>query len=323
MQPVRLQPGDEVRIIAPSTSMALVKGEQVKLATERLESFGFHVSFGRHVDEHDMFFSTSVENRLEDLHDAFRDPNVKAIFTAIGGYNVNQLLSHIDYELIKANPKIVCGYSDITALQLAMYAKTGLITYSGPYFSTFGMKHLSDYVVQGMLTALTNDAPFEMEPSDKWSDDKWYLEQDQRTYYPNRGPLIVTEGKAEGRLVGGNLCTINLLQGTEFMPSLKDAVLFIEDDNESHLMTFDRQLQSLLHLPDAKHLKAVLIGRFQKESNVTESALVALLKNKPELAHIPVIANLDFGHTDPLATLPIGGLAEIVAENGKVEIWIS
>ncbi|WP_203362880.1 S66 peptidase family protein [Bacillus sp. REN10] len=323
MQPARLQPGDEVRIIAPSTSMAVVKGEQVKLATERLESFGFRVSFGRHVDEHDMFFSTSVENRIEDLHEAFRDPNVKAIFAAIGGYNANQLLSHIDYELIKANPKIVCGYSDITALQLAIYAKTGLITYSGPAFSTFGMKHLADYVVQGMLTALTNDAPFELETSDRWSDDKWYLEQDQRTYYPNTGPLIMTEGKAEGRLIGGNLCTINLLQGTEFMPSLKDAILFIEDDNESHLMTFDRQLQSLLHLPDAKEIKAVLIGRFQKESNVTESALVAMLKNKPELAHIPVVANLDFGHTDPLATLPIGGFAEVVVKNGKTDIWIS
>ncbi|KAB7707201.1 LD-carboxypeptidase [Bacillus aerolatus] len=322
MQPPRLQPGDEIRVIAPSMSMAIVKGEQVEIARERLEGFGLRVTFGRHVHEHDLVFSTSIENRIEDLHEAFRDPNVKAIFTAIGGYNANQLLAHIDYELIKNNPKILIGYSDITALQLAIYQKTGLITYSGPHFSTFGMRKMADYTVQGMLAALTNDAPFELEPPETWSDDKWYLDQEDRTYYPNAGPVVVTEGKAKGRLIGGNLCTMNLLQGTEFMPSLKDAMLFIEDDNETHLMTFDRNLQSVLHLPDAKELKAILIGRFQKESDITESALVSLLKNKPELAGIPVIANVSFGHTDPIATLPVGGRTEVTAENGKVDIMI-
>lgn len=322
MQPPRLQPGDEIRVIAPSMSMAIVKGKQVEMAKERLEGYGFKVTFGRYVDEHDLVFSTSVENRIADLHEAFLDPNVKAIFTAIGGYNANQLLAHIDYELIINNPKILIGYSDITALQLAIYRKTGLITYSGPHFSTFGMKQLADYTVQGMLAALTNDAPFELEVPETWSDDKWYLDQDDRTYYRNEGPVIVREGEAEGRLVGGNLGTMNLLQGTEFMPSLKGAVLFIEDDNETHLMKFDRDLQSVLHLPDAKELQAVLIGRFQKESDMTEPALVALLKSKPELTGIPVLANVSFGHTDPLATLPIGGRAEITAQNGKAEILI-
>ncbi|HEY9576695.1 MAG TPA: S66 peptidase family protein [Pseudobacillus sp.] len=322
MQPPRLQPGDEIRVIAPSMSMAIVKGKQVEIAKERLEELGFRVTFGSHVDEHDLVFSTSVENRIEDLHEAFRDQKVKAIFTAIGGYNANQLLAHIDYELIKNNPKILIGYSDITALQLAIYQKTGLITYSGPHFSTFGMKQMADYTVQGMLAALTNDAPFELEAPETWSDDKWYLDQEDRTYYPNEGPIIVTKGRAEGRLVGGNLSTLNLLQGTEYMPSLKGAVLFIEDDNETHLMKFDRDLQSVLHLPDAKELKAVLIGRFQKESDVTESALVSLLKNKPELNDIPVLANVSFGHTDPIATLPIGGQAEVTAEDGKAEIMV-
>ncbi|GLY09418.1 S66 family peptidase [Pseudobacillus badius] len=322
MQPPRLQPGDEIRVIAPSMSMAIVKGKQIELAKERLEGLGFHVTFGRYVDEHDLVFSTSVENRLADLHEAFGDPNVKAIFTAIGGYNANQLLARIDYELIRNNPKILIGYSDITALQLAIYRKTGLITYSGPFFSTFGMKQMADYTIQGMLAALTNDAPFELEAPDTWSDDKWYLDQEDRTYYPNEGPLAVNEGKAEGRLIGGNLCTLNLLQGTEFMPSLKGAVLFIEDDNETHLMKFDRDLQSILHLPEAKDLKAVLIGRFQKESDITEAALVSLLKNKPELDGIPVLANVSFGHTDPIATLPVGGYAEITAEHGRVDILV-
>ncbi|MBM7648693.1 muramoyltetrapeptide carboxypeptidase LdcA involved in peptidoglycan recycling [Bacillus ectoiniformans] len=322
MLPPRLQPGDEVRVIAPSTSMAIVKGEQVRLATERLEGFGFRVSFGRHVNEHDIFFSASVDERLSDLHEAFADPNVKAILTAIGGYNSNQLLSRIDYDLIKNNPKILCGYSDITALQLAIYRKNGLITYSGPHFSTFGMKQMADYTVQGFFTALTNDAPFELEPSEQWSDDKWYLDQDQRNFYQNSGHLVIQEGSAEGTLIGGNLCTMNLLQGTEYMPSLKGAVLVIEDDEESHTMSFDRDLQSLLQLPDAKELKAILIGRFQKGSNVTETALVTLLKNKPELSDIPIIANVNTGHTDPIATWPIGGYAEISAQGEKADIFI-
>ncbi|MFK2825392.1 LD-carboxypeptidase [Bacillus sp. B190/17] len=323
MQPPRLQPGDEIRIIAPSMSMAIVKGEQVKIATGRLEDLGFRVTFGRYVHEHDFVFSTSVENRIRDLHDAFSDPNVKAIFTAIGGYNTNELLAHIDYELIKQSPKILMGHGDITALQLAIYQKTGLITYSGPQFSTFGMKQLEDYTVQGVLAALTNDAPLEPEPPEAWSDDIWCVDEEERTYYPNQGPVIVKEGKAEGRLIGGNLSTIKLLQGTEFMPSLKGAVLFIEDDNETHLMKFNRDLQSILHLPDAKDLQAILVGRFQKESDMTEPALISLLENKPELEGIPIIANVSFGHTHPLVTLPIGGWAEITAKNGKMNILIS
>lgn len=323
MLPESIQPGDEVRIIAPSTSMALVKGEQVEIATHRLESLGFKISFGRHVNEHDLFFSTSIENRLLDLHEAFLDPNVKAIFTAIGGYNANQLLAKIDYELIKANPKIFCGYSDITALQLTIYRKTGLITYSGPHFSSFGMKEFSDYTMQGFLSALTNDAPFELLPSETWSDDKWYQEQDERNYISNPGFLAVQEGKGEGCLIGGNLSTINLLQGTEFMPSLQDSILFIEEDAEEHLMSFARGLQSLLQQPDARGIKGVLIGRFQKESGITDAALTALMKNQPELAGIPIITNVNFGHTDPVATLPIGGWAEIEAVSGQIDIFIN
>jgi muramoyltetrapeptide carboxypeptidase len=322
MIPERLQPGDEIRVIAPSTSMAVLKGKQLTIATERLEALGFRVTFGQYVDEHNEFFSTSVENRLKDLHAAFSDPNVKAILTAIGGYNCNQLLSYVDYELISKNPKILCGYSDITALQLAIYRKTGLVTYSGPHFSTFGMKKQSNYTVQSFLAALTNDAPYEIEPSDTWSDDKWYLDQEARSYHPQEGFLLINEGKAEGTLIGGNLCTLNLLQGTDFFPSLKDSILFIEDDEESHPLTFDRDLQSVLQLKDAKSIKAILIGRFQKGSNMTKEALTKILESKQELNDIPIIANVNFGHTDPLATIPIGVKASVNALKEKIEILV-
>jgi muramoyltetrapeptide carboxypeptidase len=320
--PRRLQPGDEVRVISPSRSMAILKEKQVDIARHRLEALGFHVTFGKHVYTHDEFFSTSIEERIEDLHDAFLDQNVKAIFTAIGGYNVNQLLTYIDFNMIKNNPKILIGYSDITALGLSIYQKTGLVTYSGPHFSSFGMKHGFEYTMDSFIQAVTNDAPYEVTPSEFWSDDPWYLDQEDRNFHEQKGYLVLQEGRAEGALIGGNLCTMNLLQGTEFMPSLKDSVLFIEDDYESHALTFDRDLQSLLHLPDAGEIQAILIGRFQKDSQVTEEALRKIISSKREISHIPVIANVNFGHVSPIATIPVGGKATIEAKQGNCLIQI-
>ncbi|MBG9445177.1 S66 family peptidase [Cytobacillus firmus] len=318
----RLKPGDEIRVIAPSRSMAIIKGEQLRIAQERLNRLGFTVTYGKNAEEHDEFFSTSIEERIEDLHDAFTDPNVKGILTVIGGYNANQLLNYIDFEIIKNNPKIFCGFSDITALQGAIYKKTGLITYSGPHFSSFGVKHGFEYTLESFINAVTNDAPYEIAASSHWSDDPWYLDQEDRHFIKNNGYTVIQEGIAEGRLIGGNLCTLNLLQGTEFMPSLKDSILFIEDDEESHALTFDRDLQSLLHLPDAHDIKGILIGRFQKSSQVTDEALKKIIVSKKELRGIPVIANVNFGHVQPYATIPIGGKAVIKAQGFESEIWI-
>jgi muramoyltetrapeptide carboxypeptidase LdcA involved in peptidoglycan recycling len=318
----KLAPGDEIRVIAPSTSMIILKEAQIELAVERLTKFGFNVTFGKNADAHDEFFSSSISERIEDLHEAFADPNVKGIMTAIGGYNANQLLKHIDYSLIAANPKVFCGFSDITALQLAIYKKTGLVTYSGPHLSSFGVKHGFEYTLESFLDAVTNDAPFEIIPSPVWSDDAWYLDQENRTFHEQSAYTIIQEGEAEGRLIGGNLCTMNLLQGTEFLPSLKDCILFIEDDEESHSRSFDRDLQSLLHLPEADTIKALLIGRFQKNSNVTEEALRKIISSKEELKHIPILANVNFGHVHPFATIPIGSLASVKAANGETEIFI-
>ena len=322
MLPNRLSPGDEIRVIAPSTSMALIKGKQVEIATQRLNQLGFTVTFGKHVDDHDEFFTTSIEQRIEDLHDAFKDPNVKGILTALGGYHANQLLTQIDYKLIKSNPKVFCGYSDITALSAAIYKKTGLITYSGPFFSTFGVKYGLDYTIQSFLEAVTNDAPYEVSPSDTWSDDKWYLDQEERTFVKQDNYMVIHEGQAEGTLIGGNLSTLHLLQGTEYMPSLKDSILFIEEDDEAHIHSFDRVLQSLLQLPDAKGIKGILIGRFQKDSNVTETAIKRVIETKKELKHIPVIANINFGHVQPLATIPMGAQASISGKGIMTDITI-
>nr|WP_295971434.1 S66 peptidase family protein [uncultured Bacillus sp.] len=318
----RLKPGDEIRVIAPSASMAIVKEEQLEIAENRMKQLGFRVTYANSVSNHDEFYSTSIEERVRDLHDAFLDPNVKGILTAIGGYNANQLLNAIDYELIRKNPKIFCGYGDVTALNLAIYQKTGLVTYAGPHFSTFGVKQGVEYTLELFLNAVTNDAPYDVDPSTHWSDDPWYKGQENREWIKQDGYLVLQEGRVKGRVVGGNLTTFNLLQGTEYMPSLQDAILFLEDDSESHPQAFDRALQSLLQQPDAKSIQAIVIGRFQKESNMTDQALRRIISTKKEIAQLPILANVNFGHVHPMATLPIGVQAEISAEPGNIVLTI-
>ena len=147
MKAPKLKTGDEIRIISPSESLSLIAVEQRGLATRRLEVMGFKVSFSDNSLESDEFISSSILSRVEDIHAAFLDPNVKGILTTIGGYNCNQLLRYIDYSIIQSHPKRLCGYSDITVLSNAIYAKTGLISYSGPHFSTFSMIHGNEYTI--------------------------------------------------------------------------------------------------------------------------------------------------------------------------------
>jgi len=318
MIPNKLKQGDEIRVISPSGSLSIISKENIQIAFKRLEKLGFKVTFSKNSREHDEFDSSSIKSRVEDIHEAFSDKNVKAMLTIVGGFNSNQILRYLDYGLIKSNLKILCGYSDITALQNAIYAKTGLVTYSGPHFSTFGMLKGFDYTLEYFKKCLIEKDSFEVKPSEEWSDDKWYLNQEKRKFIKNKGHLVINNGKAEGTIIGANLCTFNLLQGTEFMPGLKDSILFLEDDYESQPHHFDRNLQSLIHLPDFKHVKGIVIGRSQKASKMTNELLIKIIKTKKELSNIPVIANVDFGHTSPMITFPIGGKARIV--NDKLTI---
>lgn len=320
--PEKLKPGDEVRVIAPSRSMAIISKECQEIANARFADLGLKLSFGKHINECDDFSSSPVESRISDLHDAFKDKNVKAIATVIGGFNSNQLLGYIDWDLIKKNPKIIIGYSDITALNNAFFAKTGLVTYSGPQYSSFGQKLDFDYTLEYFKKNLLSTTPVEILPSKSWSDDKWYIDQKDRKQIDNKGWLVINEGRAEGTLIGGNLCTLNLLQGTEYFPSLKNSVLFVEDDYESKPGNFDRDLQSLIHLPEFSGVKGLVIGRFQKESAITDKLIKEIVTTKKELNDIPVIANVDFGHTDPKITFPVGGLVKVSAKKSgsKIEI---
>ncbi|WP_375105414.1 S66 peptidase family protein [Paenibacillus sp. RS8] len=323
MKPNKLKPGDELRIISPARSLSLIAAEQRKIAKEQLQQLGFRISFSVNSFEKDEFVSSSIDSRIEDLHEAFLDPNVKGILTTIGGFNSNQLLRYIDYSLIAEHPKRLCGYSDITALSNAIYAKTGLVTYSGPHFSSFAMLHDNEYTTQYFRKLMMDNKEILVRPSKHWSDDEWYLDQENRVFIRNEGPFIINDGEAQGTIIGGNLCTLNLLQGTEYMPSLNNSILFLEDDYESSPVTFDRDLQSLIHQPDFQHVKGIVIGRFQQGSRMTKNLLTKIITSKEELSDIPVIADVDFGHTSPMITFPIGGQASLRAYGVRVELRIA
>jgi muramoyltetrapeptide carboxypeptidase len=322
MFPRKLSPGDKIRVVAPSASLGLVSAETREIALRKIAALGLRVSFGAHCEERDQFDSSPVPSRLADLHAAFADPKVAAVLSAIGGYNSNQLLRHLDFDLIRSNPKILCGFSDVTALGAAIYAKTGLTTYSGPHFSTFGMEKGLEYTLEYFQKCLMQDGPIPVAPSKEWSDDEWYEDQENRAFIPNEGWRILREGRAEGTLMGGNLCTLNLLQGTEYMPPIAGCILLLEDDEETKPGNFDRDLQSLMHLPDFREVRGLIISRFQKASNMTPEKLAGIVETKPELREIPVVADADFGHTTPQITFPIGGQGALEAANGTVRFRI-
>lgn len=324
MIPPKLKSGDGVRVISPARSLAMpwINEELKEKAIQRFNELSLNLSFAEHVNEINDFSSSSIQSRVSDLHEAFSDKSIQLVITVIGGFNSNQLLRYLDYELIKANPKILCGYSDITALANAVYAKTGLVTYSGPHFFSFGDKLGFDFTLEYFKKCLFEEKPFEIKPSPKWSDDKWANDQINRNFTKNDGFWIINEGEAEGKIIGGNQCTLNLLHGTEYMPDIQESILFIEDDYEAHVATIDRDLQSTIHQPGFEKVRAVVFGRFQPATKMTREFLTKIVKSKKELNPLPVIGNVDFGHTTPIITFPIGGTAKLLVHNNEVILEI-
>jgi len=319
--PQKLQPGDEIRIIAPARSLAIIGEENIRLATEKLEKAWYKVTFGKHVFERDIFDSSSIVSRLQDLHEAFLDTNVRAILSVIGGYNSNQLLESIDYDLIAKNPKILCWFSDITILANAITEKTGIITYSGPHFSTFALQQWLEYTYEYFQKCLTRNTPFEIIHSDYWSDDLWFLNQKERDFIPDNEYWILHTWTAQGKIIWGHMRCLAALQGTQYMSRLQNTILFLEEDEEIWAADFDRLLQSFIHQADFLWVRGIVIGRFQKKSHITQTSLQRVISTKKALENIPIVANADFWHTSPIVTFPIWGMVRLeIAESVKIKI---
>lgn len=319
MIPPKLKTGDHVRVIAPAHSFSdQFTTVMRQRAEKKLGELGLTVSYGKYVDEHDDFDTAPVEKRLEDLHNAYADPKVRCIIPAMGGSSANQLLKHIDYSLVKKDPKIICGLSDITALADSLYAKTGIVTYYGPHFTMLGASKLVDYSIEHMRKTFCSEAPFLLHPAEHYCDSEWESQKivNEDGFWP------ANPGEAEGRCIGGNLLTLNFLLGSEFMPEMRNTILFLEANKVIDYKDVQNTLQAILNQPGSEQLLGIIFGRFQKQTGMSRELFLKMIKTKKELDKVPVVGNVDFGHTVPILTFPIGGKVKLKVEENKAAIEV-
>ena len=325
IKPARLRKGDAVGIVSPSSSIAHFPRRTAR-GIEALEALGLKVVVGKNAKNTFGHSAGTAQERADDIHAMFLDPSIKAIICSTGGYNANAVLPLLDYDLIKKNPKIFCGYSDITALNLAIAHKTGLVTFNGPtLLPTFGeFDGPFDFTVRNFKKLFFESAPLgELESATDFSEENlWWERDDIRRSLTNVAtpPYIVSAGLAEGRLLGGNLNTLCILGGTEFFPDFTDAILFLEDMGEDTAST-ERHLCYLEQLGVFSKIRGLIYGRPQQFSTVSpERTLYDILGDFAQKYNILVLADIDCGHTNPLLTLPLGVSVTLDATQKKVII---
>jgi muramoyltetrapeptide carboxypeptidase len=290
LTPKALRKGDTIGLISPSSHCAYP--DKIGKAISYLEKNGYRVKPSRHLNRIDTDPAIADRHKLQDLHEMFGDPAIKAIICLRGGAGASRLLKKINYDIIAANPKILVGYSDITALSLAVFAKTGLISFSGPMLATelYGPTPYTEEHFWGMLTS----------PS--------YARSLQN--HPDHPVTCIRAGKAEGILVGGNLSVLSSMIGTPYLPALNDSLLFLEDINEP-AYRIDRMLSHLDNAGLLGQSKGVLFGQFgneaenTKEENLRQQNIFAYYSAQA-CAGAPVMRGLSYGHIKNLMTLPIG-----------------
>jgi len=303
----KLQTGDEIRVVAPSSNWSKDREASYARGRRSLERFGYKITFGKYVRDDDGLGSASAQKRANDLMAAYRDENVKAIMALSGGWLANSILPELDWNVIVRNPKPLIGYSDITAIHNAIYAKTGNVGMLGPSLGTLGNRSGAAYMAESLEKALRGES-CEVMPYEgirrKKEVSNW---------------RVLQNGSAEGVVVGGNIATLYLLQGTPYMPPFdRPTVLLIEDDDEAGKYTtkeFDRRLESLLQQRGAReNIVGILVGRFQPKSNVRSEDISGIIARK-KLRGIPIVADIDCSHDLPLATFPIGGRVKLQADD--------
>ena len=304
VKPKRLKAGDTVAVIAPASGLSR---ESFDKAIENLESLGLKTKIGKSARGVKGFLSATDKERLDDLHAAFADKEIAGVWCVRGGYGAARLLPAIDYDLIRKNPKILIGYSDITSLHLAISQNTGLVTFHGPVAAS----ELSDYTKNHVVNALMKpSAPYKIELSE-------YNKAQTSNLFKTE---IITGGKARGRLVGGNLSLLSALAGTPYaLAGLKGKILFIEDVGEQPYR-IDRMLTQLRQSADLRSLAGIALGVFEDcnpRAKDTQS-LLDVLKDRLGDLGIPVVYGLSFGHIRDQFTMPVGIEAELDVDNATM-----
>jgi muramoyltetrapeptide carboxypeptidase len=337
INPDRLQKGDLISIISPSAGLGELFPHRVKAGIQALERMGFRVKVEKNALGRKGWVSGTVEERLDDLHSAFADPEVKCIITSIGGDHSNQLLKHIDYELIRNNPKIFVGYSDISVLHYALQSKAGIRTFYGPcLISEFGeYPDIFDYSKESFDKTLLEGAAGEILPSEGWTDDflDWFDEDNhtrKRTLYPSNGYEWWKTGRAEGVILGGCVPSINHALGTEYWIDPKGSLFFIDipeggPGEPMDMAVLDSFFADLDNAKMFENISGLIIGRPYRFSDDLCSELKGLVLKYAGLYGYPILYNANIGHCAPNITFPFGVLAEIDSSKNAfriIESWI-
>lgn len=304
LKPPCLVPDDTVMLIAPSHK---IDPTQLQVSTERMQSLNLNVIIPNGILDSYGYFSGTVAKRARDINEAFENPAVKAIFTIRGGSGASLLLEHLNYDLIRDNPKILMGYSDITALLIAIHQQTGLITFHGPNVASQWPQFTVDYIKRMLFE---NKKCVFKNPVIK-EDDLIQTQNRITTLYP---------GKAIGKLLGGNLTTLSTLMGSKFFPQhWNDYILFIEDTGEV-TYRIDRMLAQLKNAGILSQLKGFIAGTFRNTLSSSSEGfhLGQVFERYIQPLKIPAFSGAMIGHQAKQFIIGQGMRAEIDADKGEI-----
>lgn len=318
--PPRLRCNDLVAIVAPSG--AVKHSDRLARGIAAIRELGFRTVVSSAVNSHDM---RSAADRAEEFNRVLRDPEVRGVFTAIGGYRSNTLLDLIDWPALRSDPKVLVGYSDITALLVAAVEVAGVVAFHGPTvlpeFAEFPT--VLDYTATAFRRATTSDEPLGMvEPAELWTEE--FLAWGEADNRAREMRMANTwdwfgSGVAIGRLIGGNLETLCALAGTRYFPDVHGAVVLLESAGDS-LEMIDRDLTHLAMLGVFDQMAGLLFGHSFRGSEGFQKRLDEHLRARFEAYDVPGVLGVHIGHTDPMPTLPLGVRVRLDADFHELEV---
>jgi muramoyltetrapeptide carboxypeptidase len=298
-------------MVAPSA--ATNDPERIRFAIDTVESLGFKVKPAAHLFDREGYLAGSDAARADDLNAMFADDGVDAIWCVRGGYGASRILPALDYALIQRKPKALIGYSDITALHMAIHRHAGLVTFHGPVafraFTPYSLGELKR-VLWAPQAPVRLGGPPPFPRAEGWLDGE------------NRVTTLVP-GRARGRLLGGNLCLMAHLCGTPYFPDLRGAILFLEDVEEAYYR-IDRMLTQLWLSGALAGVAGVAFGKFTNcnpsQFFLQNRPLEDILAERCRALGVPAISGIMVGHIEDQTTLPVGCLAELDADAGTLTL---
>ncbi|WP_294665599.1 LD-carboxypeptidase [uncultured Fusobacterium sp.] len=296
----KLKKGDTLGIIAPASFTSIDKVESAK---NNLEKMGFKVILGESTKSRWYSYAGPEELRVKDINDFFADSNIDGIICMRGGYGCNRLVEMVDYSVIKKNPKVFIGYSDITTLHMSIFQKTGLVTFHGPMaVSNFSGEYNQD-TYKSFEEVLMND------------NDEIVL----KNFTKELG--VLSEGRAEGGIVGGNLATMIASLGTEYDVDYNGKILFLEEIGEK-TYKIDRMLNQLKKFKVFEKINGIILGDFRNCPTDSENdmCLMDVFKDYLSDLKMPVVYNFESGHSEPMITLPMGAKVRIDTAVKEIKI---